>query len=123
MRRSLKRNDAIKRSAAIVGDDGHRQYDDARGRHAWEVVRTLVNGGTDPTQLLELYYWAREPGIVELIRAYLDLPEATQRGLGDFLLNTRPQSIVSSFDPQGRLVLSRSAAAPSDRRPRRHSGD
>jgi hypothetical protein len=77
-----------------------------------EVLNTLVNGGTDPSRLLELYYWSREPGIVELIRAYLDLPEATQRSLGDFLLNTKPRTIEAAFDTQGRLVLSRDVAAP-----------
>ena len=60
--------------------------------------------------MLELYYWTREPGIVELIRAYLDLPERSQRSLSTFLLNGRPKMIVCSFDQQGRLVLSRATA-------------
>ncbi|HEY5380324.1 MAG TPA: hypothetical protein VIJ78_12415 [Pseudolabrys sp.] len=77
---------------------------------ALEVLNTLVSSGTDPSRLLELYYWTREPGIIELIRAYLDLPEATQRSLGDFLLNTKPRMIEAAFDTQGRLVLSRNAA-------------
>jgi hypothetical protein len=83
--------------------------------HAWEVIRTLVNGGTDPSRLLELYYWTREPGIIELIRAYLSLPEAAQRRLGDFLLNSRPRSIDAALDAEGRLVLSRSVASMQTR--------
>lgn len=82
----------------------------AEGRHdgeAIELIETLVNGGADTSRLLELYYWTREPGIVELIRAYLDLPERTQRTLSTFLLNGRPQSIACSFDQQGRLMLAR----------------
>jgi hypothetical protein len=66
--------------------------------------------------LLELYYWSREPGVIELIRAYLELPEPAQRILGDYLLNNQPQSIVSAIDEQGRLVLSRSNA-PRHARP------
>lgn len=81
--------------------------DGPRDNEALELIRTLVNGGTDTSRLLELYYWTREPGIVELIRAYLDMPERTQRSLSTFLLNGRPGSISSAFDQQGRLVLGR----------------
>jgi hypothetical protein len=94
MRRNLKR----------------RQSSLAEDRHdgeSLELIKTLVNGGADTSRLLELYYWTREPGIVELIRAYLDLPERTQRSLSTFLLNGRPQTIAGSFDQQGRLVLAR----------------
>lgn len=74
---------------------------------AFDLIKTLVNGGNDTSRLLELYYWTREPGIVELIRAYLDMPERTQRSLSTFLLNGRPGLISSAFDQQGRLVLGR----------------
>ena len=80
--------------------------DMSRTSPAWEVIQTLVNGGADPSRLLELYYWTREPGIVELIRAYLSMPEAAQRSLGDFLLNAKPRSIAAEVDTQGRLLLS-----------------
>ena len=82
--------------------------DPDRNNHVWEVIKTLVTGGTNASRLLELYYWCREPGVIELIRAYLELPERAQRSLGDYLLNNRPQSIISAIDAQGRLVLSRS---------------
>jgi hypothetical protein len=84
--------------------------DPYRNNHVWEVIKTLVTGGASASRLLELYYWSREPGVVELIRAYLELPEREQRSLGDYLLNNRPQSIVSAINAQGRLVLSRSDA-------------
>ena len=130
MQRNLKHNDAIKRSSiarrsstikraeTIAGGNGLHSGD--RNDPAWEVVKTLVNGGTDPSRLLELYYWTREPGIIELIRAYLDLPAAAQRSLGDFLLNAKPQSVAAAFDAQGRLVLSRSSAPARDIADRRH---
>lgn len=81
----------------------------ARGEpstHTWEVIKSLVTGEADASRLLEMYYWTREPGIVELIRAYLNLPDRTQRHLRDFLLKNKPQSIVSAIDQQGRLLLS-----------------
>jgi len=100
--------------------------DSPRDNEALELIRTLVNGGTDTSRLLELYYWTREPGIVELIRAYLDMPERTQRSLSTFLLNGRPRMISSAFDQQGRLVLGRlpveqPGAFPTDR-PRQVQG-
>ncbi|HWK96265.1 MAG TPA: hypothetical protein VNR39_12670 [Pseudolabrys sp.] len=84
--------------------------DEPGGNEAQELIQTLANGGADTSRLLELYYWTREPGIVELIRAYLDMPERTQRSLSTFLLNGRPGLISSAFDQQGRLVLGRVSA-------------
>jgi hypothetical protein len=84
--------------------------------HAWGVIKTLAFGEPEASRLLELYYWTREPGMLELIRAFLDLPERTQRGLSDFLLNIKPQTIVSSIDQQGRLVLSQSDTQAGGRR-------
>ncbi|HVZ52175.1 MAG TPA: hypothetical protein VG986_09425 [Pseudolabrys sp.] len=78
-----------------------------RNNNAWEVIRTLVNGGADSSRLLELYYWSQEPGIVELVRAYLEMNERARLAMGNFLLSARPQSIAAALDTQGRLVLSR----------------
>ncbi len=103
MRRNAKRNDDVD------ADDKHRNSE------VREVIKTIINGGTDTSRLLELYYWTREPGIIELIRAYLDLPERTQRTLSTYLLNGRPKAIVGSFDPQGRLILARSSGTEISR--------
>ena len=88
------------------------QIDMQHPNSALEVIQSLAKSGTDPSRLLELYYWTREPGIIELIRAFLSLPEPAQRSLGNFLLNAKPQSIEAAFDSQGRLVLSQSATEP-----------
>lgn len=88
--------------------------------HTWQVIRSLVSNETDASLLLEMYYWTREPGIVELIRAYLDLPDRTQRHLGDFLLKNRPQAITAATDPHGRLLLSHEDDAGRERQ--RNSG-
>lgn len=91
----------VKRGQSTPFGEGPKDGD------AIELINSLANGGADTSRLLELYYWTREPGIVELIRAYLDLPERTQRTLSTFLLNGRPQAISGAFDQQGRLVLGR----------------
>lgn len=133
MQRNFKRSDPSKRNGEVKRAGGARRaainvpyqnnaapddepHDD--GGPAWDVVRNLINSDSEPSRMLELYYWTREPGIVELIRAYLDLPEATQRSLGDFLLANKAQSIVAAFDEPGRLVLSRSNASARDKRVR-----
>lgn len=77
---------------------------------AWEV-KTLVNGGTESSRVLELYYWSQEPGVVELVRAYLEMNERTRLTFGNFMLTARPQSIVATLDASGRLVLAQASPA------------
>ena len=96
MSRNLKRNDVV--------DDLAQSY---HNNNVWEAIKTLVNGGTDSSRLLELYYWSQEPGIVELVRAYLEMNERTRLTVGNFMLTTHPQTIVAALDSEGRLVLSR----------------
>ena len=72
----------------------------------WQIIKSLVSAEADASRLLEMYYWTREPGIVEMIRAYLDLPEQAQRHINGFLVSNKPQAIATAIDQQGRLVLS-----------------
>jgi len=89
---------------------------------AWTTVRTLVDGGVDPSQLLELSYWCREPGVIEMIRVYLEMPEQSQRALGDYLLNVRSRAIRISADVPERLVLSQSKIATNRNTPEERWG-
>jgi hypothetical protein len=94
---------------------------DAAG-NAGDIIRMLASTEGDASRLLEMYYWTREPGIVALIHAYLDMPERAQRQLGGFLRKSQPQSIAASTDKQGRLVLSRSNGKPQAQRAKRSKG-
>jgi len=96
MSRNLKRNDVVVDLTQTYSNN-----------NVWEAIKTLVNGGTDSSRLLELYYWSQEPGIVELVRAYLEMNERTRLTVGNFMLTARPQAIVAAVDGEGRLVLSR----------------
>lgn len=130
MQRSLKHSDPTKRhgelkriggakrvaiSESYRGGEAYREEPKREGKPAWDVVKNLIDNDTDPSRMLELYYWTREPGIVELIRAYLDMPEPTQRSLGNFLLANKAQSVAAAFDGAGRLVLSRSGPSARDK--------
>lgn len=102
MSRNFKRNNVVV--------DLAQSY---QNNNVWEAIKTLVNGGTDSSRLLELYYWSQEPGIVELVRAYLEMNERTRLTVGNFMLTAHPQSIVAALDSEGRLVLSRSSPSNS----------
>lgn len=94
---------------------GRKQKGDSLGAageaagHAGDVIKSLVGSEDEASRLLEMYYWTREPEIVALIRAYLDMPERSQRQLGGFMRKGRAQSIAASVDDGGRLILWRSA--------------
>lgn len=87
-----------------------KQIDDdaALGADApvWGMIKTLANDNTDESRLLELYYWSQEPGVMEMIRAYLEMEERARLALGNFMLTAQPQSIMASRDASGALVLS-----------------
>jgi hypothetical protein len=99
--------------------DGPGMAGEAAG-HAGDVIKSLVSTEDDASRLLEMYYWTREPGIVALIRAYLDMPERSQRQLGGFLRKGRAQSIVASTDSQGRLTLGRADEKAAPRAAKAH---
>lgn len=97
----------LKRSEAITLFEPHRN------NNVWEVIKTLVNGGTDESRLLELYYWSQEPGVIEMIRAYLEMDERARLSLANFMLTVRPTSIVATHEANGHLVLSQGETAKS----------
>jgi len=86
-----------------------------RDNRAWEVIKTLVSGGIDTSRLLELYYWSLEPGVVELTRMYLEMPERARRTLSNYLNTAELQSIIASTDASGRLILSQPNEIPNGR--------
>jgi hypothetical protein len=70
------------------------------------LVRTLVAGCGASAQVLELYYWSREPGMSDIMRGIVAMPEGTRAALEAFLaLACDPKSIEAAIDPQGILTL------------------
>lgn len=72
----------------------------------WEASKALVGGGVDTSRLLELYYWSLEPGVVELARKYLAMPERARHALSRYLATAQPSAIAVATDADGRLILS-----------------
>ena len=42
------------------------------------LMRVLVTGCDKPAEALEIYYWSKEPGFLEIIRAIAMMPEETR---------------------------------------------
>ena len=60
----------------------------------------------DSARMLECYYWTQEPGLPELIRAFLDMPIEAQTALRAFLAAAVVRSsITASVDATGTLTL------------------
>ena len=66
----------------------------------------------DSARMLECYYWSQEPGLPELIRAFLEMPIEAQTALRDFLAAAVVRSsITASVDATGTLTLRSPEAA------------
>jgi hypothetical protein len=70
------------------------------------LIRTLAAGCGSPAEVLELYYWSREPGMIEMMRDIVAMPEETRAALEAFISLARdPKSIEANLDPDGALTL------------------
>jgi hypothetical protein len=70
------------------------------------LVRALVAGCGSPAQVLELYYWSKEPGLVDLIRGIVAMPEEARATLETFMAISRDaKSVVATLDRCGVLSL------------------
>jgi hypothetical protein len=71
-----------------------------------DILETLVASGCEPTQIVEIYYWTREPGMLDLIRAIAALPEEARSALEAFFaMSHEPASVAAKWDAGGRLTL------------------
>jgi hypothetical protein len=70
------------------------------------LVRALVAGCGSPAHVLELYYWSREPGLTDVIRGIVAMPEETRAALETFMAISRDtKSVVATLDRCGVLSL------------------
>ena len=70
------------------------------------VAQALIAEHPDPATLLEIYYWSQEPGLSNVIRAYMSLPKRTRSVLGAFWrMAENPRLVSATIDERGRLSL------------------
>lgn len=76
------------------------------------LVQNLIAEASNIERLLESYYWSEEPGLLELVRAFLALPAETQTAVRAFFAAAvMRSSITASIDASGALILRAPEAA------------
>jgi len=77
-----------------------------RSLQSAKIVESIFAECKDSARLLEVLYFSREPGMLEIIRAIAALPEETRAALEAFLaVSHESSSITANWDAAGRLVL------------------
>ena len=76
------------------------------------AVQNLIAQTGNNQRVLECYYWSQEPGLLELIRAFLAMPADAQTALRMFLAAAVVRSsITASIDETGALTFRSPEAA------------
>lgn len=70
------------------------------------LIRSLVHNRSSAAEVLELHYWSKEPGLLDIIRGIVAMPEHTRAALETFLAMGDSKSAVASLDARGVLQLS-----------------
>ena len=78
------------------------------------LLRALAACDSNPAEMLELYYWSKEPGFATLIRAIATMPEDARAALEAFFALARDtKSVAADLDPHGVLTFCSPEAARS----------
>jgi hypothetical protein len=86
----------------------------ARKRSRARLLGTLAACERNPADMLELYYWSKEPGFTQLIRAIATMPEHTRAALETFIALARDStSVTATLDPRGVLTFCSAEASRS----------
>jgi hypothetical protein len=93
---------------------GRRNPQSAAEKARKRLIRTLLAGCDNPARVLELDYWSREPGLLEIMRGIAMMPEDARATIEAFLLLARNTSSVTvGLDQRGVLTLASAQAARS----------
>jgi len=100
----------LKRLKMSCGE--HVERDEELGADLGDVVQSLIAQAGNNARLLECCYWTQEPGLLEMIRAFLAMPVEAQTVLRAFFAAAVvPRSITTSLDATGALTLRSPEAA------------
>ena len=70
------------------------------------VLQSLIAEAANNARLLECCCWSQEPGLLEMVRAFLALPAEAQTVLQAFFAAAVvPSSVTASLDANGTLTL------------------
>lgn len=89
-----------------------RKITPAKDRAAERLIRTLAVGCDSPAKVLELYYWSKEPGLIEVIRGIAAMREDVRAAIEAFIaLAGDVKSASADLDGRGVLTLASAEAA------------
>jgi hypothetical protein len=89
------------------------EFDQDTQSELLSLVQNLIAQAGGVERLVECYYWSQEPGLVELIRAFLAMPAEVQTALRAFFAAAVARSsVTASVDTDGALILRAPEAAP-----------
>jgi hypothetical protein len=72
-----------------------------------KLVEQIFRQLDSPARVMELYYWSREPGLLDIIRSIIAMPAHTRDALEAFLtMAGDPETVAAGIDNAGRLTLS-----------------
>lgn len=82
------------------------KQDHGRDPRSRRILETILADCTDSSRLLELFYWTREPGMLDLIRGIAALPEEARSALEAFFaMSHESAAVAAKWDAAGRLTL------------------
>lgn len=88
----------------------HKKPESARTTES--LIRSLAHGCKSPSELLELYYWSKEPGLIEVIRGIAAMREDVRSAIEAFIaLAGDVKSASADLDGRGVLTLASAEAA------------
>ena len=91
----------------------HKKSGTRRSARA-RVLQALLTSDSNPADMLELYYWSKEPGFTQLFRAIATMPEHTRAALEAFIALARDlKSVSADIDHRGVLTFCSAEAARS----------
>ena len=89
-----------------------RRRPNGKGSPTRRVLRTLVADCEKPADLIEVYYWSKEPGLPEIIRAIAMMSDQTRAAIEAFVALAQDAKTVTGYvDARGVLMLASANAA------------
>jgi hypothetical protein len=82
-----------------------KDTDQGRSRSSARLVDSIL-AERGAARLIELYYWSREPGVLEMIRAIATMSDEARAALEVFLaMSNDPGAIAAHWGGSGQLTL------------------
>lgn len=83
----------------------HLVADDEAEPHPIDIIRDILRESENLPRLMETFYLAQEPGLLEIIRALVSLPEDERFRLLQYLSRHREEHMYVREEPSGALVI------------------